>query len=319
VIKRIRQSIKLTLKKRYEKMFQKNFNKPGLTAIAMVSAMVFAPAGNADVVSYAQDFEGVNAADAAALGPFGENFKVFADVWGKPGSSDAAVGADIFLYSYGPFAAPNGGPAFSAVAGGEGGFYQGNQYLNIYSDYNNGDQAIGGGSCGATQSCTINTSVFRESTIGAGDIGSIWTLTFDAKSAFSGGIFDAGIDNGGNFNKPTSATAFIKTLNPAAGYATTNDLRIDMTGVSNTDWGQFALSINLSDAALNGQIIQFGFNAVTTQYDNTGVYYDNICFDNAGGCPGTPNPPPAVPVPAAVWLFGSGLLGLVGVARRRKS
>ena len=27
----------------------------------------------------------------------------------------------------------------------------------------------------------------------------------------------------------------------------------------------------------------------------------------------------AVPVPAAVWLFGSGLLGLVGIARRRRS
>jgi hypothetical protein len=28
---------------------------------------------------------------------------------------------------------------------------------------------------------------------------------------------------------------------------------------------------------------------------------------------------PAVPVPAAVWLFGSGLLGLVGVARKKKA
>jgi len=28
---------------------------------------------------------------------------------------------------------------------------------------------------------------------------------------------------------------------------------------------------------------------------------------------------PVVPVPAAVWLFGSGLIGLVGVARRKKS
>ena len=26
----------------------------------------------------------------------------------------------------------------------------------------------------------------------------------------------------------------------------------------------------------------------------------------------------AVPVPAAVWLFGSGLIGLIGVARRKK-
>ena len=25
----------------------------------------------------------------------------------------------------------------------------------------------------------------------------------------------------------------------------------------------------------------------------------------------------AVPVPAAVWLFGSGLIGLIGVARRK--
>jgi hypothetical protein len=32
----------------------------------------------------------------------------------------------------------------------------------------------------------------------------------------------------------------------------------------------------------------------------------------------TPTPTAVIPVPAAVWLFGSGLLGLVGIARRKK-
>ena len=32
-----------------------------------------------------------------------------------------------------------------------------------------------------------------------------------------------------------------------------------------------------------------------------------------------PFPSAVVPVPAAVWLFGSGLLGLVGMARRKKA
>jgi len=34
---------------------------------------------------------------------------------------------------------------------------------------------------------------------------------------------------------------------------------------------------------------------------------------------GSLDAPAAVPVPAAVWLFGSGLVGLAGVARRRKA
>ena len=276
------------------------------TALTLMSASSWA-----GVVSYAQDWEAVDAGSPSALGPFGEDFKYFADVWGSGSGSDAEVGVDIFLYAYGPAAAPNGGAGFSAVAGGEGGFYQGDQYLNIYSDYNNLDQQTGQG-CGPN-SCTINTSVFRESTIDAGDIGDTYTLTFDAKSPFLDGIFDAALDNTGNINKPTSASAFIKTLDPNAGYATTNDIRVDMTNVSNTEWGQFSISLDLTDPLLAGQLIQFGFNTVTTAYDDTGVYYDNICFDNGGGCPGQPNP---VPVPAAVWLFGSAL-GLLGVVRRR--
>ena len=52
---------------------------------------------------------------------------------------------------------------------------------------------------------------------------------------------------------------------------------------------------------------------------NTNIY--NIIFANGAVLQidaVASNPPSEIPVPAAVWLFGSGLLGLVGVARRKK-
>jgi len=51
-----------------------------------------------------------------------------------------------------------------------------------------------------------------------------------------------------------------------------------------------------------------------TGFDDNLVMIQNCTFVAGDACD-----PVAVPVPAAVWLFGSGLLGLVGVARRKKS
>jgi len=83
----------------------------------------------------------------------------------------------------------------------------------------------------------------------------------------------------------------------------------------------------------------YWFAAHVTDY-NTGEYgyrddnEGNVCDPYTTGCTyqlltsayftggdGAGGGPPAgvIPVPAAVWLFASGLLGLVGVARRRKS
>jgi hypothetical protein len=45
------------------------------------------------------------------------------------------------------------------------------------------------------------------------------------------------------------------------------------------------------------------------------TYTHTLALCPIGGCP---PPPGEVPVPAAIWLLGSGLLGLVGVARRRR-
>lgn len=57
-------------------------------------------------------------------------------------------------------------------------------------------------------------------------------------------------------------------------------------------------------------------NGAVTMADSNGVY-----STNGGSCGSGLNgsiAPSAVPVPAALWLFGSGVLGLVGIARRKK-
>ena len=55
----------------------------------------------------------------------------------------------------------------------------------------------------------------------------------------------------------------------------------------------------------------------------SGPFFGAAKFQSTSGCETGPGGcsdwVAAVPVPAAVWLFGSGLLGLVGVARRRQA
>lgn len=57
----------------------------------------------------------------------------------------------------------------------------------------------------------------------------------------------------------------------------------------------------LSTPIVSSEALRIAVN----DFGNLGI--DNINFDQM-----------AVPVPAAVWLFGSGLIGLIGVARRKK-
>jgi hypothetical protein len=45
--------------------------------------------------------------------------------------------------------------------------------------------------------------------------------------------------------------------------------------------------------------------------------FDNLVINPSVVPP--PLPPSAVPVPAAVWLFGTALIGLVGFGKRRKA
>jgi hypothetical protein len=222
------------------------------TTFLAAAFLCLAPAvSRAQLAPYNQDFETLALADPAALS--NDGWVVYGNVFDPTHT--------IYYYGYGPFPAPNPGGGFSALAFGQGGAGQGAQQLSVYSDYNNGDHANGN---------LIESNVYREQTIGAADVGQIVQFRFDAKHGDWSGV-------------GTTTAAFIKTLNPAAGYATTNYLTTDMTIVPQS-WDTYMVVLPI-DASLVGQLLQFGFVNTTTSYLPSGMFYDNIQFSSSGATP----------------------------------
>lgn len=227
--------------------------------LAVAVVFLVSTAGWADLAPYSQDYEGLNQADPNALR--NDGWLVFGNVFGPDWS---------YWYGYGPFPAPNGGAGFSGIDIGQGGSEQGEQQMVVYNDYNN---SLHG------QGAWIEANVFQEQTIGAADVGMTWRFVFDAKR--------------GNIAGDTTAKAFFKTLDPNAGFALTNFIPLEMTNVPDT-WDTYTISIFI-DPSLEGQILQFGFLSLTTYYQPSGIFYDNVVFElqplavafdaRPGGCP----------------------------------
>lgn len=219
------------------------FSVKAILAVAALVCMI--PAAGFAIDYYSQDFEGMDQADNAALASDG--WKVFANVFGPD------MG---YLYGYGVYDAPNNSGAFSQIDINQGGAAQGMNQLVVFSDYNNPDHGIGN---------YIEANVFQERNIVSGDEGTYF-FRFQGKL--------------GNLEGATTAMAFIKTLDPNNGYATTNFIIQDMTDAS-ADWNDYVLSVNVGPE-LVGQILQFGFSSTATNYQGSGVFYDNIDFYREG-------------------------------------
>jgi len=208
----------------------------------------------AQVQPYTQDFEGMNITDANALA--NDNWHAYGNVFD-----------DQVAYQYGYYAggAPNVvGLGFCHLLSGAGGQPQGQNQLVVYSDYNNPDHQ--------NLDWFIEANTYKEWTIDASDIGKTYLFTFDAAL--------------GDLVVPSQALAFIKVIN-----TNTWDLSglevIDMAAIS-TNWTTFSIPYTIPAEEV-GFLFQIGFLSTASNYDASGVLYDNIILDedNGGVGPGT--------------------------------
>ena len=88
------------------------------------------------------------------------------------------------------------------------------------------------------------------------------TFTFDAKA--------------GNIEGASTALAFVKTLDPGAGFATIDNITQDTTNLPAT-WGTFTLSL-VVDASKVGYVLQYGFQTRASNFEGSGNFYDNLTF-----------------------------------------
>jgi hypothetical protein len=117
-------------------------------------------------------------------------------------------------------------------------------------------------------------------------------------------------------------------------FVSTNAYSINLNNLSNNgSWGTFTVPVlstnfmawpglgatSFADAAASGEWVGLVFTSADYSANNNAPGY--LGLTSTGGAIvmmdnfGTPNP---VPVPAGVWLLGSGLAGLVGIRKKRK-
>jgi hypothetical protein len=214
-------------------------------------------------IEYSSDFESLDVQSPSALSD--ASWTAYTNVFSSAGG---------YLYGYSPTSPPIGGGGYWGVTTDQAGPAQGVQSLVIYSDYYNQNAQTAGN--------RVEANVFQQFPIFLEDAGT-YEFRFDAKA--------------GNLEATSAAQAFIKVLDPSAGYATVASVTLNTSALPTT-WASYAIRLDL-DESMEDMILQIGFSATASNNLGSGVIYDNIDFGIA------PAAVPADPVITQVTKVGN--------------
>lgn len=161
---------------------------------------------------------------------------------------------------------------------------------------------------GAAQAALVNFTLTGDVDLFA-DSGNSYGLNM-GNTISATGTFDDGVLTGG-----TGTVSF--------GSGSGNSLTLNVgssTFVASDDsnYGSGYPQLSLNSGTFDGLNVSILFGAASS-FDSLNSWFD--AYDDSGNLVSgtwTSFQMTPVPIPAAAWLFGSGLLGLAGIARRRK-
>ena len=180
------------------------------------------------------------------------------------------------------------GPAISALVE-----FEGNKFLNFFANYSNINVHDRLNCSPCSPNLQEGISFFKQFDFTDTDTASGTTWVFDFEFISNPDFPITG---------DTQTSAFIRVFDPSNNLLYENNL--DTRSLAQPDsWTTGQLSVALDPNWIEGYL-QIGFYNLTGNYDGSGMFYDNVNFS-------------VVPVPAAIWLFGSGIIGLIGLARRK--
>jgi hypothetical protein len=176
------------------------------------------------------------------------------------------------------------GPNFGPVSHDAGG----TQSLKMYGPF------VPGGAAGAFQNLPGTAGVTYQL--------DAWVMNWIGDPFGNLGILQLNfLDAGGNAIAGSGAEVTVDPFGTADV-----DLSVIQDGADISDWTGLSLSAVAPAGTAEVQAFLLHIQTGDPCCAGGSLFWDDVSLT-------------AVPVPAAVWLFGSGLIGLIGIARRRKS